>query len=60
MSKTTSKPADAAEPADQPSLVPTHGGVYRVEAGVLKPIAGGPPAEKTPATEPDLPKEGAA
>ncbi|MDP1886645.1 hypothetical protein [Polaromonas sp.] len=55
MSKTPPKPVE------QPSApVPTHGGVYRVEAGVLKTIAGGPPAAQTPAPAADPVKEGAA
>lgn len=47
--------------AEQPTApVPTHGGVYRVEAGVLKAIAGGPPVAQPTAPAADTEKAGAA
>lgn len=58
MSKTLTKPADAPAPAAAP--VPTHGGVYVNEGGVLRALEGGPPVDTTPAIDAGQPEGGAA
>ena len=55
MTKNQAKPA-AIAPAE---FLPTHGGVYHVDNGVVTVLEGGP-AVDTPATEVEQPKEGAA
>jgi len=47
------------KPVDKPpEPTPTHGGVYELKDGVLVPIAGGAPAQQTPAAAPQDKKEG--
>jgi len=52
--------ADAPDAAPAAAPVPTHGGVYVNEGGVLRALEGGPPTVTTPAIDAGQPEGGAA